>query len=213
MSGHSRASLTTTPPPGLTFPGAQGLTWGSRGSRCIMSEVPTVPFSWGWRPGDTWLSVWQSGDLSGVGRKVVLATEKQGTKPDRHHHCGGSHCKEGGRAFWWQSLNTPGHEHPPTLLDDHCLLKAGPNPLPGSQTQRVPPSACTWGWKARLCREWPSGQAAGPAEAWTLPGWNASSDPYLPEPEHPGPSSQLKGDLGAACPMDSATPSPSTGGS
>lgn len=109
---------------------------------------------------------------------------------------------------------TPGHaEHPPThSWMSHCLRGAGPSaPLPGNRTQRCLPRHA-WGWRPGSAGSGLQGRQQGQQRPGPLPSWNASSDRpiRLPEPEHPGPSSQLKGDLGAACPVDSATPSPST---
>lgn len=56
------------------------------------------------------------------------------------------------------------------------------------------------------------GRRQGQHRPGPLPSWDVSSNRpvCLPGPKHPGLSSQLKGDLGAACPLDSATPGPST---
>lgn len=86
---------------------------------------------------------------------------------------GGSYLKGGGLGLLQvadppQSLPHPSHSEP-TLH----LLDLPPSPRSRAQLPatwkpgpEVLPSACV-GLEARLCREWPSGQAAEPAQAWT----------------------------------------------
>ena len=86
---------------------------------------------------------------------------------------GGSHLKGGGLGLL-QVANPPqSPPHPGPSEPTLHLLDLPPSPRRRAQLPaawklgpEVLPSACV-GLEARLCREWPSGQAAGPAQAWT----------------------------------------------
>lgn len=136
--------------------------------------------------------------------------------PDCPHHCGGSCCT--GEVLGLLQVADP-PQPPPVALSPPpntpglATVSKEQDPAPRClETEPRDASLGVWGWRPGSAGSGLQGRQQGQHRPGPLPGWNASSDRpiRLPGPKHPGPSSQLKGDLGAACPVDSATPGPST---